>query len=137
MFKKLVGICNTERLWNSVAVEHIERSLAGVAMAVSDTSKFCVADFRGAAKSAINDGAAHLQRAQIGLGKGMTGKINRGEREPLIIERRKIFCQQTDLLELPWRRRNGLADICESEKFRWIGRCSCRRHRRQTIRLRG
>ena len=92
MFKKLVGICNTERLWNGAAVEHIEGSLAGVAVTVSDTSKFCVADFCRAAKGTINNGAAHLQRAQIGLGKGMTGKINRGDRESLIIERREIFC---------------------------------------------
>ena len=92
LFKKLVGICNTESLWNSAAVEHLERSLAGVAVTVSDTSKFCVAEFCRAAESAINNRAAHLQRAQIGLGKGMTGKINRGERESLIIERREIFC---------------------------------------------
>src|SRR5438128_7383478 len=87
LFKKLVGICNAERLWNSVAIEHIKRSFAGVAMAVSNASKFCVADFCRAAKGPINNGATHLQRAQIGLGKSMTGKINRGNRESLIIER--------------------------------------------------
>src|SRR4029077_16686129 len=135
MFKKLLGIYDTKRLWNSVAVEHLERSLAGVGMAVSDTSKFCVADFCGAAKGTINNGAAHLQRAQIGLGKSVTGEINRGERESLIIERRKIFCQQADLLELRQRRRNGLADICESEKIRWSCRwCPCRPHSRDNTR---
>src|SRR5207302_10307882 len=91
-FKKLAGFDYTERLRNGTTIEYIERSFASVSMTVSNAAKFCVADFCRAGKAAINDGATHLQRAQIGLRKSMTGKINRGNRESLVIERREIFC---------------------------------------------
>src|SRR5207244_10640199 len=90
-FKKLVGFDNTERLRNGTTIEYIEPSFAGVTMTVGNAAKFCVADFCCATKGPVNDGATHLQRAQIGLRKSMTGKINRCDRELLVIERREIF----------------------------------------------
>ena len=77
-------IWSTERVWNGAAIEYIEGSFASVAMTVSNPSKFWLADLCRAGKGAVNDGATHLQRAQIGLWKSMTGKINRGDGESLV-----------------------------------------------------
>ena len=55
-------------------------------MDVSEAMKFCVVGFGCAGESAINNRPANLQRPHIALRKGATGKINGGDREPLVIK---------------------------------------------------
>src|SRR5438067_8974072 len=72
LFKKLVGIGNTERLWNGTTIKYIKRSFTGVAITVNNAPKFCVADFCRAAKGAGKVGAPHSRRGHHGSRKSRT-----------------------------------------------------------------
>jgi len=90
-FKKLVGINQVKRFRNCPAIENFERGLARITMAGSDATKIGVAYPRRTGECAVDDRAADLQRAQIGLRKSMSGKIGSGDRDLCIVQGREVF----------------------------------------------